>query len=966
MKHTNRVLKMASDPDEPLYCICRQPYDVTRFMIECDVCENWFHGSCVGVEEHQAADIDKYRCPNCARVHGPLVLKRRRGAWLRPDYSEIDSGSRAVQTGTVVFIKELRNRTFPSADEVLLRLAGHDLTVDYLERNGFSVPLLVPRKDGLGLVVPPATFSISNVEECVGSMREIDVIDVCRQEDHRMLMREWTEYYNSPNRCKVLNVISLEFSKTRLTELVRPPHVVRQISWVDNYFPDQLPEDCPYSRPYVSKYCLMGVKDSYTDFHVDFGGTSVWYHVLRGEKIFYLIRPTPTNLGLYERWASSSNQSEMFFGDQVDSCYKCVVKQGQTLFIPTGWIHAVLTPVDSLVFGGNFLHSYNIGKQLQVYDMEKRLKTPEKFLFPYFEATNWYAAKNIMENLKEYNEDLRVPPRYLLDGIHSLLTALRSWTSRKEFVKSHKAEVPEVVHHTKLIKDLARELKTAEVGGTAYNTLNAKPAKSEKKKKSKEKPSKGKSKKVKATPSQEANLDLLEQFTQNKLQEISHTKDAMPSLKVRIPKAGAFIPPATSTPATAPNTNITTDGKGLKLVLSNGKIVSGESGHRQQSRVGEFQPLVMKDDSSDEETLVISDEPLSASSGKLRLKLSFNGRTNVRDAAPGNLSSPDRGFMSSDSSVASPLHQRLIPGGQLQMSGRQQQPAPAPHRTVGTIEDLLQASQYSEVPDITPGQLQVDFPDIQEELKNTPASPAMQDAVQAMLSMALPVNVSPPAPVRKSSLLSKKSRKDQPSRSTESKEERAKKVYSFDEEDDDASVDPCYKDDQYVYPALQGSEDEAPVFKPRSKKPKRDPQDAPWNPKAKVMPSMPKPDRAPREGVRKPEVESALADAAAKLSEKKPAKRKYTKRKLSESLDDQPSQPSSLLSKSHSAINHPLMKSKLEGDALSESAPASVLGAAGKMAMESPKLKRPKKGMATAKQRLSKILKLNKGGRLII
>ena len=36
----------------------------------------------------------------------------------------------------------------------------------------------------------------------------------------------------------------------------------------------------PLSRPEVQKYCLMSVKDSYTDFHVDFGGTSVWYHVI--------------------------------------------------------------------------------------------------------------------------------------------------------------------------------------------------------------------------------------------------------------------------------------------------------------------------------------------------------------------------------------------------------------------------------------------------------------------------------------------------------------------------------------------------------------------------------------------------------------------------------------------------------------------------------------------------------------
>ena len=48
-----------------------------------------------------------------------------------------------------------------------------------------------------------------------GSMREIDVIDVSRQEDCKMLMREWTDYYNSTNRSKVYNVISLEFSKTK-------------------------------------------------------------------------------------------------------------------------------------------------------------------------------------------------------------------------------------------------------------------------------------------------------------------------------------------------------------------------------------------------------------------------------------------------------------------------------------------------------------------------------------------------------------------------------------------------------------------------------------------------------------------------------------------------------------------------------------------------------------------------------
>ncbi|KAK7799461.1 hypothetical protein U0070_002076, partial [Myodes glareolus] len=40
-KATHPPVKMAS---VPVYCLCRLPYDVTRFMIECDMCQDWFHG----------------------------------------------------------------------------------------------------------------------------------------------------------------------------------------------------------------------------------------------------------------------------------------------------------------------------------------------------------------------------------------------------------------------------------------------------------------------------------------------------------------------------------------------------------------------------------------------------------------------------------------------------------------------------------------------------------------------------------------------------------------------------------------------------------------------------------------------------------------------------------------------------------------------------------------------------------
>lgn len=53
-----------------------------------------------------------------------------------------------------------------------------------------------------------------------GSDKEIDVIDVSRQCDLKMRLGDFVEYYNSPNRDKVFNVISLEFSETRYTKMV--------------------------------------------------------------------------------------------------------------------------------------------------------------------------------------------------------------------------------------------------------------------------------------------------------------------------------------------------------------------------------------------------------------------------------------------------------------------------------------------------------------------------------------------------------------------------------------------------------------------------------------------------------------------------------------------------------------------------------------------------------------------------
>jgi nucleosome-remodeling factor subunit BPTF len=48
-----------------LYCVCRTPYDESKFYIGCDRCEDWFHGSCVGITKSEADRMDSYVCPRC-------------------------------------------------------------------------------------------------------------------------------------------------------------------------------------------------------------------------------------------------------------------------------------------------------------------------------------------------------------------------------------------------------------------------------------------------------------------------------------------------------------------------------------------------------------------------------------------------------------------------------------------------------------------------------------------------------------------------------------------------------------------------------------------------------------------------------------------------------------------------------------------------------------------------------------
>nr|XP_057907996.1 lysine-specific demethylase 2B isoform X1 [Doryrhamphus excisus] len=285
-------------------------------------------------------------------------------------------------------------------------MEGKDFTYEYVQREALRVPLIFKEKQGLGIRMPDPEFTVSEIKGLVGSRRSVDVMDVSTQKGSEMTMSQFVRYYETPEeeRDKLFNVISLEFSHTKLEHLIKRPTVVDQVDWVDNMWPSYLKKSqteatnviSEMKYPKVQRYCLMSVKGCYTDFHIDFGGTSVWYHVFKGQKVFWLVPPTLNNLALYEDWVLSGKQSDVFLGDRADGCQRVELKQGYTFFIPSGWIHAVYTPEDSLVFGGNILHSFNIPMQLTIHEIENRTKVHSKFRFPFYYEMCWYVLERYM------------------------------------------------------------------------------------------------------------------------------------------------------------------------------------------------------------------------------------------------------------------------------------------------------------------------------------------------------------------------------------------------------------------------------------------------------------------------------------------------------------------------------------------------------------------------------------------
>ncbi|BFZ55717.1 COMPASS (complex proteins associated with Set1p) component [Savitreella phatthalungensis] len=127
-----RTLSKLDKRGNNVYCICRRG-DLGRWMIGCDACEEWYHGSCVRVSRTDEHLLAQFYCPRCERDgHGKTRWKRkcrlagcRRATTQESKYCSRDHGvsyMRDLVRRSVVDASILRRLATESADD--FRLAG--------------------------------------------------------------------------------------------------------------------------------------------------------------------------------------------------------------------------------------------------------------------------------------------------------------------------------------------------------------------------------------------------------------------------------------------------------------------------------------------------------------------------------------------------------------------------------------------------------------------------------------------------------------------------------------------------------------------------------------------------------------------------------------------------------------------------------------------------------------------------
>ena len=119
---------------------------------------------------------------------------------------------------------------------------------------------------------------------------------------------------------------------------------------------------------------------------------------------------------LYKSWCLEPSQNFIWYPEYTitknkkkikpTDGFKVDLQPGDLFIIPSGWIHAVHTPQDSIVIGGNYLTIRDMVMQLKINEIERETKVPTKFRFPMFNKVLWLTAWYYYNHQNEFQSDI--------------------------------------------------------------------------------------------------------------------------------------------------------------------------------------------------------------------------------------------------------------------------------------------------------------------------------------------------------------------------------------------------------------------------------------------------------------------------------------------------------------------------------------------------------------------------------
>ncbi|RUP48423.1 hypothetical protein BC936DRAFT_144583 [Jimgerdemannia flammicorona] len=142
----------------------------------CDICEIWYHNSCLGLTAEECDRFDQYHCARCESAHGPSTYKKlqRKSSreHIKLNYADLDNGLAADEHvwGKILASKRFLSDTFP-------RKCGDEVTIAWVYETGMRQPFIVESPEGLDMRMPDPSLSVRDVSALVGEWGDLFRVD---------------------------------------------------------------------------------------------------------------------------------------------------------------------------------------------------------------------------------------------------------------------------------------------------------------------------------------------------------------------------------------------------------------------------------------------------------------------------------------------------------------------------------------------------------------------------------------------------------------------------------------------------------------------------------------------------------------------------------------------------------------------------------------------------------------------